>query len=418
MNKKARARSDLHRVALGLLAFCSLGAGTAGAQENALPTFNAADVLPGAVLSGPAFNVHPIVRNDGFLNHFTVTVDGQDYFVAGNALMRERLREISVLPTMDAIRGTDTYKNAAKKGVEGTLKTAKNLVVEPVDTVTGIAKGAQSFFKGLGHSIFGGASEQEEGTLKVALGFDVAKRRFAGKFGVDPYTTFPPVKERLDDFAWAGVGGSLTVSAAFSAIPDGAGTAVSGLKAGGGMSGLLLDKSPAELKEYNAKRLRQMKVSEGAIDLFVEHPSISPADETLIVDALALVGAYDREHFVRRAILVQQADMAFFMRRWAQMIQAYHVHVAPVQRFVRLGRMPVTQREDGVIVALLPVDHLVWTDEIIGLYETNMQDIGKIPGISGGEMWIEGTISEKARAALESHNWVVREKVGPELGAK
>ena len=38
-----------------------------------------------------------------------------------------------------------------------------------------------------------------------------------------------------------------------------------------------------------------------------------------------------------------------------------------------------------------------------------MQSISSIPGVTGGEIWIEGTISRQARNALEAQKWIVRD---------
>ena len=151
-------------------------------------------------------------------------------------------------------------------------------------------------------------------------------------------------------------------------------------------------------------------------DLFLGHPDYSPSAKTRLVDALARVDATNREAFVQRAIDVRGEAMAFFMQRWSEMIAAYHQNVKPVQRYILLGRMPVVQRGDGVIVAALPIDHLAWTKDISNRHATNMQSISGITGITGGEIWIEGSISSSARQALEKQNWVVQEYAAKRLG--
>jgi len=108
--------------------------------------------------------------------------------------------------------------------------------------------------------------------------------------------------------------------------------------------------------------------------------------------------------------------MAFHLRRWAQMIDAYTTKVHKAQRFVRLGQAPMLQRADGVIVGLFPFDYLAWTDLIANRHATNMKDIPNIQGVTGGEIWFEGGVSPQARKTLEAQNWVVKEHVGVTLG--
>jgi hypothetical protein len=95
---------------------------------------------------------------------------------------------------------------------------------------------------------------------------------------------------------------------------------------------------------------------------------------------------------------------------------AYHRRVAPVSRIVRMGMAPFVQRADGVLVGLFPIDHLAWTDTIARRHASNLKSLGSIGGVTGGEIWIAGTISPKARKELESENWVVKERVDRVLG--
>ncbi len=391
------------------------GVAAAWAAGETPPTFSASELLVGFPLQTSYYAVAEEVSNDGFMNHYRVTVNGTAYTVAGTALMKERLGELSVLPMMEAVERTDVYKNALTNAAKGPLRTAKGMITAPIDTVSGVVSGVGTMFSNLGHSLFGGGSEQESGVFKTALGYDEAKRRFAYKFGIDPYTSFEPVSERLGEISWAGVAGSLTVSAAFQGIPAPAKGVVTVTKTANAMNQLVRDSSPAELKDVNERKLRGMRVGEAVAELFLEHPNFSPTQKTHLVNALASIGAHDRHFFINRAVLVQSEEMAFFMRRWAEMIAAYNVKVKPVYRFVRLGRMPAVQHEDGLLVMIIPIDHLSWTDAIAQRYADNMVNIGSISGISGGQVWIAGSISQQARSLLEGHGWKVFENTAEQL---
>ena len=420
-NNHPRSGANLLRGRAALGAVC-LSAGlvigvvtAAWAAGEAPPTFSASKLLAGFQLQTSYYSVAEEVRNDGFMNHYRVTVNGKTYAISGTALMKERLRELSVLPAMEAVERTDVYKKAVLAAAEGPLRTAKGLVTAPINTVVGVVSGVGTMFSNLGHSLFGGGSNQESGVFKTALGYDEAKRRFAYKFGIDPYTSFEPVSERLSEISWAGVAGSLTVSAAFQGIPTPAKGAVTVTKTANAMNQLVRNSSPAELKEINERILRGMKVNKNVAELFLEHPNFSPTQKTHLVNALATIGAHDRHYFINRAILVQSEEMAFFMRRWAEMIAAYHLKVKPVYRFVRLGRMPAVQHEDGLLVMIIPIDHLAWTDAIAQQYADNVMGTGSVSGITGGQVWIAGSISQPARALLEDHGWKVFENTAEQL---
>ena len=379
------------------------------------PIFKSTDVLRGLPLSGKNYRIAPTAKNNGYVNVFTVTVDKKGYDVPSNALMRERVRELAALDAMEKLKQSKVFKESLTKGATRPLEVAGNMITSPVETSKGIVSGVGTFFNNVGHSMFGGASDQESGVLKTAIGFAEAKRKFAYKFGIDPYTSFPPVRERLDEVSWAATGGGLTVSVAFSAIGGTAGMAVKGTHTAGGMAKLIAENTPAELKKINARKLKAMKVNDSVAELFLEHPKFSPTQKTVLVEALAQTGASNRQVFIERAILVQHENEAYFMRRWAEAMRAYHQKVKRLARFVRVGKAPLGQRGDGVLVGVIPVDHLAWTEAIAQNHATNMKSIPNVPGVTGGEMWFEGSLSAKARAALEAQNWVVHENAAARL---
>ena len=98
------------------------------------------------------------------------------------------------------------------------------------------------------------------------------------------------------------------------------------------------------------------------------------------------------------------------------MMASYHINVSSVERIVRVGNAPFLQQRDGKIVGVFPVDYLAWTAAISNRHATNMNGIANVPGVTSGEIWVEGSISQNARQALESQNWIVKENVAGILG--
>lgn len=403
---------------LGGVAVSGVALSTAGAQgmSEPPPTFSASQLFQGQNLTGPNFQISETVQNDGFLNVYTVTVEGRSYRIASNATMTERLKELRALQQMEAMKRTDVYKKALKKSALGPLSTAKNMITSPVSTIKGIGSGIGTMFSSVGHSLFGGASDQEEGVLKTAIGFAAAKRKFAHRFGIDPYTTFPPVKERLDEIAWSGVAGGLTVSAGFAAIPGTGGSVVTGTRSSDSLNRMIRDNTPAELKKINGQKLRAMGVHDSVAAIFLEHPKYSPSERTKLVNALGSIAANGRAEFIERASLAANETMARFIRRWAEMMAAYNLRIKPIQRIVRIGKAPFAQRADGTLVGLFPFDYLAWTSSIARRHATNMNSLSGVSGVTGGEIWLEGAMSPKAKQALKAQNWVVKENTGATLG--
>ena len=182
------------------------------------------------------------------------------------------------------------------------------------------------------------------------------------------------------------------------------------------MNRVIRDNTPAELKKIDGRKLRSMGVHDSVAGIFLEHPKYSPSERTRLVSALASVAATGREDFIQRASLAPNETMAIFLRRWAEMIAAYNRRIKPVQRIVRVGKAPFVQHADGVLVGLFPIDYLAWTSSIAQRHATNMKSLPGVKGVKGGEIWLEGSLSPKAKRALEAQNWVVKENTGATLG--
>jgi len=115
------------------------------------------------------------------------------------------------------------------------------------------------------------------------LGCDVAKRKFAFEFGIDPYTDCDPVADRLGEIARAAVAGGIAAKAAMGAID---GKVLLAMRISGtayGMMQLVCDNPPGKLREINREKLQIMGVAEPLIDAFLDNYRCNPHEETLLV---------------------------------------------------------------------------------------------------------------------------------------
>ena len=145
-----------------------------------------------------------------------------------------------------------------------------------METGKGVATGIGHWFSDIGRSIVSDDPHQE-GTLKTAIGYAAAKRRFAYEFGVDPYSNYEPVQEALNEIALAAVGGGMTPKVAFGLIEKPIGSALRATGTFDTMKKLVRDKSPAELEDINEEKLKAMGV----------HAAKSPDDGELPCQCIA-----------------------------------------------------------------------------------------------------------------------------------
>lgn len=415
-NRLTRLAAVIAGLALSIQ-LAPLWAGQAQAQGfESPPSFAAADVLPPEVLKSPHYTVQQTVENDGVLNRYRVETPQGLLTVDSTDRLMIRLQEVEALQRMEEVKGSEVFKEAFKASLKAPVELAEGLVTAPVETVGQVGKGVGTFFSSVGHSLFGGASEEEESAVETAVGYDVIKRQFAYQFGVDPYTHNELVQERLTELSRAAFLGGLPTKVALAAIPGTATTVLRATSFSEGMRKLLLEKSPAELKEINAAKLKDMQVEDSVAGLFLEHPHYSPSKKTYIVAALErMKGVAGRGEFIRQAALAPDEPMAFFLQQQAQAMAAYHLNVAPVAVVIGFHNRAFMQRADGTLVGVFPVDHIVLrkitAQNASGIGREIDQSLGKVPR----ELWLTGTASPLFRETLQAEGWQITEKAKDRL---
>lgn len=395
--------------------------GLAEAQTyEAPPTFRAADILAPDIVSGPHHKIAETVENDGVLNRFQVETPQGPLTVVGTDRLMIRLHEVEALQQMEEVKRGDVFVEALKNSAKAPLELAKGLITDTGQTISDVGKGAGDFFDSVGHSLFGSPSEEEAGTIETVVGYDAIKRKFAYEFGVDPYTNYEALQERLIELSRAALLGGITTKVAFAAIPNRAASiTLRATSFSEGMRKLVRDTSPAELKQINAEKLAEMGVDDSVSELFLDHPHYSPTKKTYIVNALdQMTGAADRGIFLKRAALAPDEQMAFLMQRMAELMLSYHTTVAPAKRMVPAGRLVFLQRADGVAVGVVPLDHIIWRQTTAKRIAEMGAALDGIEGTTGKELWVEGTVSELFRENLTSQGWVIQEKARDKLEAQ
>ena len=376
---------------------------------------HASEVLPEGILVGPGYRIKDNVLNDGFINTYELESIYGLLKVESTALLMIRLNEIKALKRMEELKKSEIYKDSLKESAKGPLKTVKGLVTSPVKTVKGTVTGVGRWFSDVGRSVVS-SDPHQEGVLKTAVGHAPAKRKFAYEFGIDPYSSFEPLQEKLNEIAWTATGGGLTVKVAFGAIKDTPGKVVRATGTTAGMRMLVRDKSPAELEKINKKKLEAMKVPDHLAKDFLKNPNYNPLEVTLLVGALeSMKGVRNRKNFFRSAALATEESVARFMRLRAQMMADYSANVAPLTGMIEVNGAPFLQKSDGTIVGLFPLDYVFWTKALWLKESSASMSLKALPGVTGKELWIEGTVSQVARKTLEANGWKVEDNVGVKI---
>ena len=405
---RAKARTLMGSL-LFLFAFSSSSFAANAAYENA-PALQASKILPPEILSGPNHRVEDKVVNDGYLNTYRISSKSGNFTAVSTAMLRKRIGEINALVVMEKIKGTKEFTSSLKQAGVDTLGSMKNLVVHPIDTVSGAASGLGAAFRRASDSLTGPRrSDTEDSRIKNAIGFSKVKRDYAYELDVDVYSDNEKLQEQLNQISWAGYGGSMTWSAAMMAVPGGAGIAVSVVGTNRLLNTIFRDTPPVELRRMNGEKLAAMDVHPEIADAFLSNSVFSPRQQTLLVHALdEMKGVANRAAFVGFAATTQRASIAFFRQRQAEMYAGYHKSVGPLSDFVSLGELTAARTTDGLVFCA-PLDHLVWT-EPIGRFITAANDVINEAGPKKKQLWVTGTLSPRARKEMENRGWQVQEQ--------
>jgi hypothetical protein len=372
-------------------------------------TLKAKNFLPQSLLQGENYRVEDKVISDGIINTYSLATDYGSQTVESTAELQIRIIELNALKIMEEMDRKEVFGDALAKGAKGTVKGVTEFVQSPIEKGGDLIKGTGQFLSNLGGSIFSDDPDQDN-VVKVALGYDVAKRQFAFEFGIDPYTDYKPVVDQLGKIARSSVAGGLVPKAALSAVDHDVALVLKISGTAYGMMQLVRDNPPGKLKEINQGKLEKMGLEQTLIDAFLNNYRYNPQEKTLLVGELeSMRGVQEIDVFISNANLATNKTVALSYRIRAQMMAGYNANVAPAERIKNIDGALTLQLKNGALVLLLPADYVVWTKQLAGKVKSFENAISKMVGISGKEIWITGKFDKTARASFESKGWKVRE---------
>ncbi len=384
----------------------------AGPYENTA-VLDASQVLPKSLRSGPGFTVGKKVANDGFVNQYQVTTDYGRFSVLGDLALAKLVGEIGAIKAMSQVEGGDTFGKSLESSAKKTGKGIKKLFSDPGGTLEGAATGLGRMFDRANESLSGsGPSQAEDSRTKQFIGFSKAKREIADKFGVDVYSANPVLQKELERLAWADYAGGISMGAATSIVPGGAGLLVS--TAGGArlLNDVMRTTPPAELRMMNRQKLLAMSIPPDLVEVFIGNPIYSPREQTIVVAAMdAMGGVANRKLMLKVALQAQNRDITYLLAKMATMYAGYHRRVVPLSGLKPVGRVLYALDKKGRPVVALPADHVLGSERLAGALAVISQDAGGKPG----ELWVTGDFSPRAAGMLQNAGWQFKPKAAGKL---
>ena len=388
---------------------------------------SAADILPGDLLQNEHHTVADRVRNDGYLNYYTIKSDYGEFEADSTAMLRIRISEIDALSELDALSQTEVFIKAAADAGVGQLKSIKQLLTQPVETVVGIPRGIGRMFD----RYLRQASEVVDATKEYVddddadrangetdddsnvavdlterfFGVSGAERAWARKLGTDPYSTNETLRAAIREVAWAERLGRFGIR--FAGIPE-----IPGVDIIGEVTEAVWSKDPYELQDLNRARLGATGADAELIEKYLENQRFSPTQQTLLTAAIAtLADVEGRAGILAEALNASTDPEVRFFVRSVTMLAWYHLNQSPIVSVNTDVAIPAGITDEGKLVILLAADHIYWTEGVAQTADIYNSALRSDASTDAREFWLIGTTSERCGQELTALGWEVHDKL-------
>lgn len=393
-----------------------------GGQYEQAPVVSLTELLPASQASGPGFSVQPQVPTNGAMGQYTIVADQSvfrsdagTYYIESLDLLKIRLGEIPAIAQLENISETDVFAKALASSAARPVSDAANMVMHPMDTVTGLPSGVGEFFGrvslGAGEIYSAASSSPGSGQAAsdtgratiTALGYDQVRRDLARKLHVDPYSSDPILTKKLNKVAWVMFSARLTVDAAMMAVP--ASMIISGVE----FSDDLVYQTPkADLVLLVQKKLKSIGLSPGEIAAFSTNTAIPLSLQVSAVRNLEALGNVPG----RRAAAVSLANVmteyqARFLVTSLHMLDQWGQQRSPITR-IHVEGVLVARDQNGTTIVPAPIDYLSWTSRIAGF----ATDPGLV-ALHNRVLLIPAQMTPLARQQLAANGWQIQQGSQP-----
>ena len=378
-------------------------------QYETPPEQDPAVVLDGKE-NGPGYAVLSPVRSDGFLRIYQLQTDQGVEQIEGDGLLELRLSEIKVLIALEGLKNDasflDGLKQAAKKPVDFVESTVKDPVGTAKSTVSGVGRMFGRIGRGVEEAVSGKGGSPAE-LAKAITGQARAERELAVKLGVDPYTFYVPLSDKLNETASVTTAGSWTVSAITALLPGG--MVVSVARQADSFRTLIVDSTPAELEERTAATFRNAGISERTISRLLDSPFYTASEKAILAYQLqAMPGVQDLDLIAAKAADAQTRDLAYFQLRRVVLLETYNRTVSGLGQIKEVNGIPVAIRRDGLAALVLPLDMVAWTETVARSFSSMNEGIAGLPfPPTGIDFLITGDVTPMAAERLAAFGWEV-----------
>jgi hypothetical protein len=400
----------------------------AGSDFEQPPVLNVTQLIPAKLLTGQGFRVEEKVPTDGVMGTYTLVADKETfgenagtYQVRSREMAELRLSEIPAIIKLDETSKTGTFVKSMASTAVQPLESAGNMLLNPVDTVTGLPSGVGRLFDRVGMGadrLWDTATDSDQGglerTKEVAeetgtitrnvLGYEQERRELAKKLGVDPYTTNPVLSKKLDEITTTAFRAHVAVNTAISVFVP-ASIILTGVRT---TDNLVWDTPRADLVVRVEEKLENLKVAPAQKNLFMNNPAIPLSLQVAIVENLdRLANVRGRSQVVTLAGSAATESQSRFLATSLRMLIEYHEKKKPLTAVAAPGPL-VGRDRDNTLVLPAPVDYLSWTERVAS-FATSPAFLA----MPQRTVWLAGLMSPRAKQEFEANGWTIHDEKEP-----
>src|SRR4029077_19975990 len=127
-------------------------AGAAASDFEELPELKASEILKPDILKGPHHTVRESVPTSSGMNQFVIDSDYGVFDAEGNEMLLRRIKEVYAIDQLKSVSKTDQFEQSLMTAARGPYNAAKNVVQDPVGSVSSAGKGLMKFMGRVGQT--------------------------------------------------------------------------------------------------------------------------------------------------------------------------------------------------------------------------------------------------------------------------
>jgi hypothetical protein len=414
-------------------------AGPAFAKYEREPVLDAAELLSPSLLNGPGWSVAPQARVVGYQARFVLRTDFGEIEAESVEMLALRIAELPAVEALHATGASEVFTGSAAASGREKAAAVTRIARDPIRTLARLPAGVARYFgqrlrkigeraQKLGDRVERGLSEngdpydRTEGAMSAArtprrearrwhdkprrevtnlakgeLNFGRSRRAWAQRLGIDPQTTNPLIRTRLDALSWVAVAGDKSVDLGIGAI---GGASAELLGQTGKVHAAVWQLDPVDLRARNRARVSRWCSDEPLLRRFLQHKAFNAQLQTSLVEAIReLEPASGCDALLETALMAATEQEARFVDNALRLVRHHLGPDALGGDWQPVGATLAFRTGHGELYLPLAVDHLSWTEQMHSFFD------GGIARSTPRTVLVTGAISMAAQRELTERGW-------------